>query len=285
MSVATETDVSRLEGLAAEARVRIVRMMGANKAHHFGGSLSAADLVTALYFHAMRYDPQNPQWPERDRFVMSKGHSVPAQYVALAMRGVFPLAELETLKRLGSRLQGHPAMHYTPGLEACTGSLGQGLSFANGLALGARLHGFDYRVYCLVGDGEMQEGQVWEAAMTTPRHRLGNLTLIVDKNGLKASDATASAKRIDPLGERLEAFGWTVREIDGHDMGAICSALDWAGEQTDIPAAIVATTVKGKGVSFMEGQPAFHNASLTPEQLEQALAELEGRLPVGSEVH
>ena len=274
----TRQEIGRLERLAAEMRLHIVRMMGPGKAHHFGGSLSAADLVTALYFYKMRYNPADPHWPERDRFIMSKGHSVPAQYAALAMLGVFPLEELSTLKKLGTRLQGHPAMHYTPGLEGCTGSLGQGLSYANGMALAARVHGLDYRVYCLLGDGELHEGQVWEAAMTPPKHCLTNLTAIVDQNGLKAMDATACGKPIEPLGKRFAAFGWAVKEIDGHDMAQVCRALDWASVRTESPGVIIAHTVKGKGVSLFEGQAAFHNAALTPEQYAQAEAELEAHL-------
>ncbi len=274
----TPQEIHRLERLAAEMRLQIVRMMGPGKAHHFGGSLSAADLVTALYFYKMRYDPANPSWPDRDRFLMSKGHSVPAQYAALAMLGVLPLEELATLKQLGSRLQGHPAMHYTPGLEGCTGSLGQGLSYANGLALAARLQGRDYRVYCLLGDGELHEGQVWEAAMTAPRHRLSNLTAIVDQNGLKAMDAVAAAKDLEPLDERFAAFGWAVRRIDGHNMAEICAALDWATSQSERPAVMLAQTVKGKGVSFLENQVAYHNAALTEAQHAAAIAELTARL-------
>jgi len=259
-------------------RLNIVTMMGSDKVHHFGGSLSAADIVTALYFYKMRYDPHNPDWPERDRFLMSKGHSVPAQYAALAMLGVFPLEELATLKQLGSRLQGHPAMHLTPGLEGCTGALGEGLSYANGMALAARIRGLSYNVYCLLGDGELQEGQVWEAAMTSARHCLGNLVAIVDRNGLKAMDETKCGKLLDPLDERWTSFGWAAREIDGHDMAAICEALDWAGEQTQQPAVIIANTVKGKGVSFLEGQPQFHNAPLNGEQFTCALGEVENAL-------
>jgi len=274
----TTRDVHRLRGLATELRLHIVRMMGPNKAHHFGGSLSAADLVTALYFYAMRYDARNPTWPERDRFIMSKGHCVPAQYAALAMLGVLPIEELATLKRLGSRLQGHPAMHLTPGLEGCTGSLGQGLSYANGMALAGRIQGYDYRVYCLLGDGEMQEGQVWEAMMTSARHCLGNVTAIVDANGLKAMDETHCGKIMEPIADRWAAMGWRTREIDGHDMAAICEALDWAKNAVDTPSVIVARKVKGKGVSFIEGQPAYHNAALTPEQIEQALVELQANL-------
>lgn len=274
----TTRDVGRLRRLAAELRLHVARMMGPNKAHHFGGSMSAADVVTALYFDAMHYDPANPAWPERDRFIMSKGHCVPAQYAALAMLGVFPIEELATLKQLGSRLQGHPAMHLTPGLEGCTGSLGQGLSYANGMALAGRIQGYDYRVYCLLGDGETQEGQVWEAAMTSVKHCLSNVTAIIDANRLKAMDETSCGKIMEPIVDRWAAMGWRTRDIDGHDMGAICEALDWAKEATDAPSVIVAHTVKGKGISFIEGQPAFHNAALTPEQIDQALAELEEAL-------
>jgi transketolase len=264
-----------LRGKAADLRRNIVVMMGANKAHHFGGSLSAADIVTALYFYKMRYDPHNPDWPERDRFLMSKGHSVPAQYAALAMLGVFPLEELATLKQLGSRLQGHPAMHTIPGLEGCTGALGEGLSYANGIALAARIRGLSCNVYCLLGDGELQEGQVWEAAMTSVRHCLDNLVAIIDRNGLKAMDETKCGKLLDPLNARWASFGWAACEIDGHDMAAICDALDWADEQTQQPAVVIANTVKGKGVSFLEGQPQFHNAPLSEEQFARALGEVE----------
>jgi transketolase len=271
----TEAELKDLRRQAAEMRLQIVRMMGSDKAHHFGGSLSAADIVSALYFYKMRYDPGNPQWPARDRFIMSKGHSVPAQYVALAMRGVFPVEELTSLKHLGSRLQGHPAMQQTPGLEGCTGALGEGLSYANGMALAGRVQGIDYRVHCLLGDGELQEGQIWEAAMTASKQCLGNVTAIIDRNGLKGMDETACSKQMDPLPARWQSFGWITREIDGHDMRAICDALDWAEEDTNRPAIIIANTIKGKGVSFMEGQAGFHNAGITPAQLEQAIEELE----------
>jgi transketolase len=266
--------LAELRSKAAELRWHIVTMMGPNRVHHFGGSLSAADIVTALYFYKMRYDPHNPDWPERDRFVMSKGHSVPAQYAALAMLGVFPVEELATLKRLGSRLQGHPAMHETPGLEGCTGALGEGLSYANGIALAARIRGLSYNVYCLLGDGELQEGQVWEAAMTAATRCLGNVVAIVDRNRLKAMDETRCGKLLDPLRERWASFGWAACEINGHDMAAICDALDWADEQTQQPAVIIANTVKGKGVSFLEGQPQFHNALLNEEQFGHALGEV-----------
>ena len=274
----TTPNIHRLRQLAAELRVHVARMMGANKAHHFGGSMSAADVVAALYFYKMRYDPQDPSWPDRDRFIMSKGHCVPAQYAALAMLGVLPMAELPTLKQLGSRLQGHPAMHLCPGLEGCTGSLGQGLSFANGMALAGRIQGRDYRVYCLIGDGELHEGQIWEAAMTSSKQCLGSLVAVIDWNGLKAMDETSRGKLMDSMADRWAAFGWRVREIDGHDMTQICDALDWGDGSHTVPSLIIAHTVKGKGISFIEGKPQFHNAALTDEQIEQAMAELEAQL-------
>jgi transketolase len=268
----------RLELKAAELRLHVVRMMGAGKAHHFGGSLSGADLVTALYFYKMRYDPANPAWPERDRFIMSKGHSVPIQYAALAMLGVLSLGDLPTLKKLGSCLQGHPAMRATPGIEGCTGALGEGLSYANGMALGGRLQGWRFHVYCLIGDGELHEGQVWEAAMTTVQRRLTNVVAIIDRNQLKAMDASDGPKRLEPLAERWRTFGWAVREIDGHDMAAIVEALDWAEQQSERPPLILANTIKGKGVSFLEGKPEFHNSAINPDQLARAVAELEENL-------
>ena len=262
----------RLRIRAAELRLHIIQMMGAGKAHHFGGSLSAADLVTAIYFYALRYDATNPRWPDRDRFLMSKGHCVPAQYAALAMLGVLDPAELTGLKTLGCRLQGHPAMQLTPGIEGCTGSLGHGLSYANGMALAARVLGSDYRVYCLLGDGETQEGQVWEAAMTAAQHQLQNLTALIDRNRLKAMDAADTAKPMEPMAERWRTFGWRVREIDGHDMAAICEALDWGGASDGPPSLIIAHTIKGKGISFIENDPAYHNAVLTEEQIVAARA-------------
>lgn len=270
--------VHQLELKAAELRLQVIRMMGAGKVHHFGGSLSEADIISALYFYKMRYDPANPTWLERDRFIMSKGHSVPAQYVALAMLGVFGLDELSTLKKLGSRLQGHPAMHLTPGIEGCTGALGEGLSYANGIALGGRLQGLRFRVYCLIGDGELHEGQVWEAAMTTAQRRLNNIVAIIDRNHLKAMDASDGPKVLDPLAERWRSFGWAAREIDGHDMCAIVDALDWAEQQADRPSLIIANTIKGKGISFVEGQAAYHNAAINSDQFARAMTELESKL-------
>lgn len=276
--MATPHQLAQLRRRAAEMRWHIVNMMGPNKVHHFGGSLSAADIVTALYFYKMRYNPEDPDWPERDRFLMSKGHSVPAQYAALALLGVLSLEELPTLKELGSRLQGHPAMHETPGLEGCTGALGEGLSYANGIALAGRILGLSFNVYCLMGDGELQEGQVWEAAMTGARHCLGNVVAFVDRNGLKAMDEPECSKPLDPLPERWASFGWATTEIGGHDLVAICDALDWADEQRDQPSVIIANTVKGKGISFLEGQAGYHNAPVDEAQYKRALDELEAAL-------
>ena len=277
----TSNDVRNLELTAAELRLRIVQMMGAEKAHHFGGSLSCADLLTALYFKIMHYDGGNPRMPSRDRFVMSKGHSVPAQYAALAMLGVIPINELSSLKMLGTRLQGHPATRYTPGLEACTGSLGQGLSFAIGMALAARLKKEDYRVYCLMGDGELHEGQVWEAALDAPNLGLTKVVAIIDHNSLKGMDDCAGcAKPIGGIAPRFAAFGWRVREIDGHDMAEICRAFAWASEPSEAPAAVVARTVKGKGVSFLENQAKYHNSPLSADQLRLAVDELTLKLSV-----
>jgi transketolase len=270
--------VRELQRHAAQVRLEIVKAMGPGQFHHFGGSLSAADIVVALYYYKLRLRPKQPDWPERDRFVLSKGHAVPALYVCLGMCGFFPREELATLKRLGSTLQGHPDMRKTCGLEANTGSLGMGLSVANGMALAGRVAGLSYRVYVLVGDGECQEGQVWEAAMTAAHYRLDNMTVIVDRNQLQAMGPTEERMRLEPLAEKWRAFGWQTSEIDGHDMGAICRALDEASKVTRRPSAIIAKTVKGKGVPFMEGKPGFHNARLDEEQFRAAIDALEAAL-------
>ena len=269
--------LSELKDTSLRMRYELIKMMGFGKVHHFGGSLSVVEIMTALYFYKLRIRPDDPEWYERDRFVMSKGHSVPAQYVALALKGIIPMESLKTLKSLGSILQGHPNSWMTPGIEACTGSLGQGLSFGNGVALCAKIKKIDSRVYVVMGDGELHEGQIWEAAMTTTKQCLTNVVAIIDRNRLKAMDETACGKSLDPLPDRWATFGWAVREIDGHDLAAICDALDWATEQ-DRPAAIVANTVKGKGVSIFEGQAKFHNAAVTEAQLQQALTELKAAM-------
>jgi transketolase len=263
--------LAELESTARDMRYQIVRMMGADKAHHFGGSLSIVEMVTALYFYKMRYDPANPNWDGRDRFVMSKGHTVPAQYVALARLGVLPMEALPTLKHLGSILQGHPNACMTPGLEACTGSLGQGLSFANGIALAACIRGLDIRVYCLLGDGELHEGQVWEAAMGSSTHKLDHLCALVDRNHLKSQGVVDEAKNLEPLVGKWQAFGWHTIGVDGHDLRQICDALDEAETVKGRPTVILAETVKGKGVPFMEGQFQFHNAPISQAQWAEAM--------------
>ncbi len=271
-------DVRELERRAAEVRLQIVKAMGPDKFHHFGGSLSVADLLVTLYCRQMRYRAEEPDWPERDRFVLSKGHAVPALYVCLAKCGFFPEADLATLKTFGSNLQGHPDMRKTCGLEANTGSLGMGLSAANGIALAGRSRGLSYRVYTLLGDGECQEGQVWEAAMTSAHYRLDNLTVLVDRNELQAMGKTEERMGIEPLAAKWQAFGWETFDIDGHDIGAICRALDEAAAVKGKPSAIVARTVKGKGVPFMEGQTGFHSALITAEQFREAKAALEAAI-------
>lgn len=274
----SKNDLARLTRIAAEMRLNIINMMGAGKTHHFGGSLSVTDIVTALYFYAMKFDPMHTDWKDRDRFIMSKGHSVPAQYTALALLGVIPIEELSTLKILGTRLQGHPAMHLTPGVEGCTGALGEGLSYANGMALASRIQKSSIHIYCVLGDGELQEGQVWEAAMTTAKRRLSNVTAIIDRNRLKGMDETSSSKQMDPLPARWESFGWVVQEINGHNMAEICNALDWAIANTStsvFPSVIIANTIKGKGVSFIEGRPEFHNSPINEAQFMLAKTELE----------
>ena len=266
--------LAQLQATARDLRCHVVEMMGADKAHHFGGSLSSVELVTALYFYKMRYDPSNPGWEERDRFVMSKGHSVPAQYAALAMLGVIPVEQLTTLKHLGSVLQGHPNACMTPGIEGCTGSLGQGLSFANGIALAARIRKLNCRVYALLGDGELHEGQVWEAAMEAATQKLDTLVALIDRNGLKSQGVVDEAKMLEPLQDKWKAFGWHTVAVDGHDLRQICDALDEAETVKGRPTVIVAHTVKGKGISFMEGQFQFHNAPISTEQWNEAMQQL-----------
>jgi len=276
-----DVGLSELVARSRQLRYHIVKMMGSDKTHHFGGSLSSVELVAALYFYKMRYDPSNPKWDQRDRFVMSKGHSVPAQYAALAMLGVIPLETLPTLKRLGSILQGHPNARMTPGIEACTGSLGQGLSFANGVALAGRIRSLDFRVYVLMGDGELQEGQVWEGAMSSASHKLDNLVALVDRNGLKSQGPVDEAKPLEPLALKWEAFGWHVAVVDGHDLRQICDALDEAETVRGKPSLIIANTVKGKGVPFMEGKFQFHNAAISEDQWHDAMREVTSTREVG----
>lgn len=271
----TENKLQMLTTKAREIRKDIISMLAEAGSGHPGGSLSAADIVTALYFHEMNLDPVNPAWPERDRFVLSKGHGAPVLYAALAERGYFPKEKLMTLRKLGSILQGHPDMKKVPGVEISTGSLGQGLSAANGMALAGKLDGKDYRVYVLIGDGESQEGQIWEAGMFAAHYRLDNLVAFLDHNGLQIDGKITDVMSPEPLEEKWRAFGWHVEIIDGHNFEEIIAALERAKEIKDQPTMIIANTIKGKGVSFMENVAGWHGAAPKPEEAAQALRELE----------
>ncbi|MGO0121942.1 transketolase [Desulfothermobacter acidiphilus] len=273
-SMNREELLARLQVKAKELRRHVVRMTAAAGSGHPGGSLSAADIVATLYFAVLRLDPAHPTAPDRDRFILSKGHAAPLLYAALAERGFFPPAELLTLRKLGSRLQGHPDMRKLPGVEMSTGSLGQGLSVGVGMALAGRLDGRDYRVYVLLGDGECQEGQVWEAAMAAAHYRLDNLVAILDYNGLQIDGPVSEVMNLEPVADKWRAFGWQVQEIDGHDFGQILEALAAAEKVKGKPSMIIARTVKGKGVSFMEHQADWHGVAPKPEQAEVALKEL-----------
>ncbi|HHT43510.1 MAG TPA: transketolase [Firmicutes bacterium] len=267
--------IKELESRARTLRYRIVKMIGPEEKGHLGGSCSIADVVTALYFHKMRHDPKQPKLRTRDRFLLSKGHAALVQYAALAECGYFPLSELDTLKELGSRLQGHPDMMKLPGVEANTGSLGQGLSIASGMAAALKLDGLDSKVYCVVGDGEMAEGQIWEAAMAASFYKLDNLVAILDRNGLQATGRIQERFNTNPVREKWESFGWHVLEIDGHDFAQIIEALDTADQVQGKPVMIIANTVKGKGIPFAEGVASFHNGTMTQEQFARACQLLE----------
>ena len=264
-----------LAKIANEVRRGIVTGVHAAKSGHPGGSLGAADIMTYLYFEEMDVDPANPSRAARDRFVLSKGHCAPALYAVLAERGFFPKEELETLRHIGSRLQGHPNMNDTPGVDMSTGSLGQGISAAVGMALAAKHWGDSYRVYTLLGDGECEEGQVWEAAMFAGNHDLDNLVAIVDHNGLQIDGSIDEVNSAMPLADKFRAFKWHVIELaDGNDMAQIAAAFAEARKVSDSPVAIIAETVKGKGVSFMENQVGWHGKAPNDKQFEQAMAEL-----------
>jgi len=267
--------IRRLKTIARKLRCDVIRMTGTAKSGHPGGSLSAADIITALYFHQMRIDPQRPDWEDRDRFVLSKGHSAPALYAALAEAGYFPKEELLTLRKLHSILQGHPDMKKTPGVDMTTGSLGQGLSVANGMALAGKLDEKDYHVYAMIGDGESDEGQIWEAAMAAAHYKLDNLTAILDYNGLQIDGPVEEIMSTSPMADKWRAFNWNVIEIDGHNFRGILTALALALEYRGKPTIIIAHTIKGKGVSFMENVVDFHGKAPTQEQMEAALCELE----------
>ncbi len=267
-------DVSLLKEKARQLRVEILKMLAEAKSGHTGGSLSSADIVAALFFYKMRHKPHDPKWIKRDRFILSKGHAAPVLYAALALSGYFDSSLLKTLRKIGSPLQGHPCSTKLPGVEISTGSLGQGLSIANGIALGLKLDGSGSRVYCLLGDGETQEGQVWEAAMTAAHYKLDNLCAFIDNNGLQIDGHCCDVMHIEPIVNKWEAFGWNVIDIDGHDMKAVVAALNDAETVKGKPTMIVARTVKGKGVSFFEGKVEYHGLAPSREELEMALKEL-----------
>jgi len=268
-------DINFLKDKARDLRMEILKMLTEAGSGHTGGSLSAADIVTALYFYKMRHNPEDPKWRERDRFLLSKGHAAPLLYAVLALSGYFDKPLLNTLRKLGSPLQGHPCSKMLPGVEVSTGSLGQGLSIANGIALGLKLDRLNSRVYCLLGDGEIQEGQVWEAAMTASHYRLDNVCAIIDNNGLQIDGHCCDVMCIEPIVDKWKAFGWHVIDINGHDMKAILEAFDEAETVKMKPTMIIARTVKGKGISFFEGKVQYHGIAPTREELEKALKELQ----------
>ena len=274
----------RLAGIARDCRVQIVRMLTHAGSGHPGGSLSVIDVLVSLFFSRVRHDPARPDWSDRDRVVLSKGHAVPALYAVMAAAGYFDAGTLRTLRKLGSPLQGHPDRVACPGVEAATGSLGQGLSVAIGMALGLRMSGSPARVYAILGDGEVQEGQVWEAAMSAPKlglpaHPLDNLVVIIDYNKIQLDDFVAKVLDLEPLVDKWKAFGWVVSEIDGHDLDQIAKALDQAEAVAGAPSLIVAHTVKGKGVSFMENDPAWHGKAPKPAEAVTAIHEIAGDAP------
>ncbi len=265
-----EREWADLIEIARQIRIMIIQMIARAASGHPGGSLSAAEIVTYLYFREMNIDPGNPDRPDRDRFVLSKGHAAPVLYAALAQRGLFPLDLLDTLRQAGSSLQGHPHRLYTPGVDASTGSLGQGLSMASGMALGLRLSASPARVFALIGDGESQEGQIWEAAMTAGFHRLSNLCVFLDYNDLQIDGRVSDIKDLRPIRDKWQSFRWQVHEIDGHDFAAIASALAAFRLEREKPTLVIARTVKGKGVSFMDNNVNFHGQA--PNALETAAA-------------
>jgi len=271
--VFNQKDVERLEQQAIQIRQDVISMIHAAKAGHPGGSLSAVEMVTALYFHVLNIDPENPRWPDRDRFILSKGHACPVLYAALARRGFFDPSHLNTLRQYHSILQGHPDMNKTPGLDMTAGSLGNGLSIGVGMALSARLHKQDYTTYVMLGDGEIQEGMVWEAAMSAGHHDLKNLVAIVDCNGVQINGWVNDVMTVEPLADKWRAFGWAVVEVNGHNMTDVLTALHTAKTMRK-PTAILMRTVKGKGVSFMEDQPKWHGAAPTDEELVEAIAQI-----------
>jgi len=264
-----------LKKITKNVRVGIIEAVAAAKSGHPGGSLSVADILAVLYFEKMNINPQEPKMEDRDRLVLSKGHVAPALYATLAERGYFPKEDLKTLRKFESMLQGHPDMKSTPGVDMSTGSLGQGLSAANGMALAAKLDKKDYKIYTILGDGEVQEGQIWEAAMSAAHYKLDNVIAILDYNGLQIDGSNEEVMNISPIDSKFEAFGWHVIKIDGHDIEAIIKAVDEANQVKEKPTVIIAKTIKGKGVSFMEDKAAWHGTAPNEDQRKAAIEEIE----------
>lgn len=274
MTLYDDQTINMLEAKANLLRRHIIKMTFAAQSGHPGGSLSYADIITALFFKVLRHRPSDPSWEDRDKFVLSKGHAAPVYYAALAEAGYFPVEDLLSLRKLGSHLQGHPCRKKTPGVEISTGSLGQGLSVANGMALASKLDRRLSRIFCLMGDGELQEGQNWEAAMLASHYKLDNITAFVDRNKMQIDGPTEQVMSLEPLGDKWRAFGWNVIEINGHDMRQVLDACEKATQVTGKPTMIIAHTIKGKGVSFMEGAVAFHGKAPNADEYRIALKEL-----------
>jgi transketolase len=273
----SQRSVDELQAIAKRVRRHIIEMTGAAKSGHPGGSLSAADIVTTLYFDVLRHDPANPKWAERDRFILSKGHAAPVLYAALAEAGYActPPEQLNTLRRLGSIYQGHPDVRFIPALEASTGSLGNGLSLALGMACAARLDGAKWRTYVMLGDGEIQEGQIWEAAMFGAFHKVDNVCAIVDYNRIQLDGFVKDIMEVEPLADKWRAFGWHAIEVDGHDVAKVRAAFEEAAATKGKPTVLIAHTVKGKGVSFMENNPKYHGVAPSSAEVAAAMQELQ----------
>ncbi len=270
-----EVDLASLTRMARRIRAHILESLAEAKSGHPGGSLSAVELVVALYMYKMRHNPKDPKWPDRDRFILSKGHAAPLLYAVLAECGYFPVEELKTLRKLGTRLQGHTDSTKVPGVELSGGSLGIGLSAAIGVALAGKIDKRDYRVYALLGDGELDEGEVWEAAMAAPKFKLDNLTAIVDRNGIQQDGLTEQIMPLESIAAKWKAFNWYVIEIDGYDFAQIIDALDRAENMRNRPTVIIAHTIKGKGVSFMEWDPEFHGKAPDKDTVKQLIEKMQ----------
>ena len=275
-SVHASNEIEDLQNIANQIRRRVLKMVYQVQSGHLGGSLSVAEIVTVLYFKAMRLDPENPKWPDRDRLVPSKGHCAPMIYAALALKKMIEPETLMDLRQIGCILQGHPCMNKVPGIDVSTGSLGHGLSIGLGMALGAKLKKQNFKVFVLLGDGELDEGQNWEAAMAAPKFSLSNLIAIVDRNRVQLDGSTEDIMPLEPLAEKWKAFNWKTKTINGHDIGEIIDGIQWAGENTGSPSVIIANTTKGKGVSFMEDSHQWHGKPPSREEFELAWEELGG---------